>query len=385
MRSPSRSLKGANGTTSQTRQVFQPPAVLPSLIRSGTAKRAADISLTDSKRQNAPVHDQAVAKQAMTRAAHNGSNNTTLPTSHMISHTSHPVASQHLSSSIVKKVRGFGQQLPLVQQPAAKQAAIPPSIFRGPHKLRNQRLGVAPKKSPTRATLIDAEISPARPGKARKFLLERLRTHLQSAAAAAAEAWAEGLAQYEEEVVASAAAAKLSQESDTKQNGQPFPAAGVQGSFGSAWRQQKHLKGAGVPPDASMAEMINHGLSARAGAGRQGHRAGGAGQTRQHGEEAAAVLSLAKKLWVAEHVLSVETEWQRCVPSSCCPQYRYADRLAAVLGSSAGLSCTGRHWGLHRMRTARLSLQWLLPCCCFRPTFQKHPMLCCSDAAIRAL
>lgn len=172
----------------------------------------------------------------------------------------------------------------------------------------------------TRAKLADAEISPARPGKARKFLLERLRTHLQTAAAAAAEAWAEGLAQYEYDAAASAA--EPPPQAGSQQVSNPFAAGGAGSRPRPVWGDHPgHLPGLSSAPDEG--EPGSAGLAPpgrppallpATAAGRQGQLANSAGR---RGDESSVAMSLAKRLWVAEHVLSVETEWQRCANAIC--------------------------------------------------------------------
>lgn len=185
---------------------------------------------------------------------------------------------------------------------------------------RPRRPPVMQGKLITRAKLADAEISPARPGKARKFLLERLRTHLQTAAAAAAEAWAEGLAQYEDD--AAALAAEPPPQAGSQQVSNPFAAGGAGSRLRPAWGDQPgHLPGLSSAPDEGDTGSAGLGLPGQppvllpaTAAGRQGQLASSAGR---RGGEASVAMSLAKKLWVAEHVLSVETEWQRCANIIC--------------------------------------------------------------------
>ena len=189
-----------------------------------------------------------------------------------------------------------------------------------------QTPGLARGKPSSRATLADAEISPARPGKARKFLLERLRTHLQAAAAAAAEAWAEGLAQFEEHD-GGAAVLERSGDASGRPRASPFKPAVSSTGRAEADNMQHPFPDAVAAIGASGRNrstmpvlQATSGL-VQAGAGLdQSWKGSSVGRAAlpgpgQRDDEAVAAMSLAKKLWVAEHVLSVESEWQRCACS----------------------------------------------------------------------
>eukprot|EP00892_Ulva_mutabilis_P002825 jgi/Ulvmu1/12543/UM090_0030.1 len=196
-----------------------------------------------------------------------------------------------LRQPLVSCSTGHGQTCQ--QAPAQQRATRKPGLH---------RLGANPAKLPLRATLADAEISPARPGRARKFLLERLRTHLKAAAAAAAEAWADGLAQYERDAAADEPG-RSSAASNRVVNQFSSAAAGTGLGGAEAACKQVSLTGQAGLGKAGLGKAGVPGLQARDGGGRT--------RAAHRGDEAASATSLAKQLWVAEHVLSVETQWQR--------------------------------------------------------------------------